>query len=28
MKELKPLVEQINKDYKAEEEQGDRSGIV
>lgn len=28
MKELKPLIEQINSDFKAESEEGDRSGIV
>lgn len=28
MKELKPMIDQINKDFKSESEQGDRSGIV
>lgn len=28
MKELKPLVEDINKDFKVESEQGDKSRLV
>lgn len=28
MKDLKPLIEQINEEFKADSEKGDRSGIV